>query len=342
MSNEVNVTQMNNDLDVIEENHKNQILSIHENMAELIERCNSIQVFEDDKESYDNAVELKRYVKSVHVSIDKKRKELKQPIIDYGKKLDSFVKEIYEPLVEAEKLIKSKMEVYEIKLEKIKAEKKLKEEEEAIQETLIENKIRELNLILGNINEAKSKKELLEIEKQLEEIDVNSFGKKSADVGFVLSQLKLTCSMAMRIYKDEDVNNVVTEQKPIGEKIPDDIDFVLFPVEDLIEKNTQEVLIKNEEGIFEEHSIPVNEFNPLDNVQEDLITPMTDDEVLNVINDITEHIFLSVCEFVEQKVTDKLSAYHHAENKNVNEHSDLIKEQVLVALSTKIKKSIIL
>ena len=36
MSNEVNVMQMNNDLDVIEQNHKNQILSIHENIAELI------------------------------------------------------------------------------------------------------------------------------------------------------------------------------------------------------------------------------------------------------------------------------------------------------------------
>jgi hypothetical protein len=342
MKNELDVTLMNNDLDVIEQNHKNEILSIHENMAELIEQCNSIQVFEDDKKSYDNAVELKKYVKSVHVSVDKKRKELKQPIIDYGKKLDAFAKEIYEPLVQAEKIVKSKMEVYEIKLEKLKAEKKVKEEEDLIQEALIENKIRELNLILGHINEAKSKRELLEIEKQLEKIDVNSFGKKSADVGFVLSQLKLTCSMAMRIFKDEDLNNVVEEQKPIGEKIPDDSDFVLFTVEDLIEKKTQEVLIKNEEGIFEEHSIPANQFNPLDNVQEDLITPMTDNDVINVINDITEHIFLSVCEFVEQKVTDKLSAYHHAEKKNVNEHSDLIKEQVLVALSTKIKKSIIL
>lgn len=342
MKNELDVTLMNNDLDVIEQNHKNEILSIHENMAELIEQCNSIQVFEDDKTSYDNAVELKKYVKSVHVSVDKKRKELKQPIIDYGKKLDAFAKEIYEPLVQAEKVVKSKMEIYEIKLEKIKAEKKAKEEEDLIQAELIENKIRELNLILGHINEAKSKRELLEIEKQLEKIDVNSFGKKSADVGFVLSQLKLTCSMAMRIFKDEDVTKVVTEQKPIGEKIPDDIDFVLFPVEDLIEKNTQEVLIKNEEHIFEEHSIPANEFNPLDNVQEDLITSMTDDEVINVIKDITENIFLSVCEFVKQKVTDKLSVYHHAEKKNVNEHSDLIKEQVLVALLTKIKKSIIL
>jgi len=342
MKNELDVTLMKNDLDVIEQNHKKEILSIHENMAELIEQCNSIQVFEDDKTSYDNAVELKKYVKSVHVSVDKKRKELKQPIIDYGKKLDAFAKEIYEPLVQAEKVVKSKMEIYEIKLEKIKAEKKSKEEEDLIQAELIENKIRELNLILGHINEAKSKRDLLEIEKQLEKIDVNSFGKKSADIGFVLSQLKLTCSMAMRIFKDEDVINVVTEQKPIGEKIPDDIDFVLFPVEDLIEKNTQEVLIKNEEHIFEEHSIPAYEFNFLDNVQEDLITSMTDDEVINVIKDITENIFLSVCEFVEQKVTDKLSVYHHAEKKNVNEHSDLIKEQVLVALSTKIKKSIIL
>lgn len=257
-------------------------------------------------------------------------------------KIGFFVKEIYEPLVEAEKLIKSKMEVYEIKLEKIKAEKKAKEEEELIREALIENKIRELNLILGSINEAKSKKELLEIEKQLDEIDINSFGKKSGDVGFVLSQLKLTCSMAMRIYKDEDVNNVVTEQKPIGEKIPDDIDFVLFPVEDLIEKNTQEVLIKNEEDNFEEDVFIVHQFNPLNNVQEDLITPMTDDEVLNVINELTEDIFIFVCEFVEQKVTDTLSAYHHFEKKSVIENYDLIKEKVLVALSTKIAKSITL
>jgi len=187
MKNELDVTLMKNDLDVIEQNHKKEILSIHENMAELIEQCNYIQVFEDDKTSYDNAVELKKYVKSVHVSVDKKRKELKQPIIDYGKKLDAFAKEIYEPLVQAEKVVKSKMEIYEIKLEKIKAEKKSKEEEDLIQAELIENKIRELNLILGHINEAKSKRDLLEIEKQLEKIDVNSFGKKSADIGFVLS-----------------------------------------------------------------------------------------------------------------------------------------------------------
>jgi hypothetical protein len=102
MKNEVNV--MENDLSVIEQNHRNQVLAIHENMQELLQQCQDIQVFEDDKASYDNAVELKRLVKSVHVAIDKERKELKQPVIDYGEKLDAFVKEIYEPLVEAEKL----------------------------------------------------------------------------------------------------------------------------------------------------------------------------------------------------------------------------------------------
>ena len=335
MKNEVNV--MENDLSVIEQNHRNQILAIHENMQDLLQQCQDIQVFEDDKASYDSAVELKRLVKNVHVSIDKKRKELKQPVIDYGKKLDSFVKEIYEPLVEAEKLVKSKMEGYEARLEIIKEEKRKQEEAEKEHEIMLENKVREINNLLAQINSATSKQELVDIENILDAIDINSFGKKSADVGFIVNQMKLTCSMAMRSFKEEI--KTTENETPIGEEIPENISILLPPNESF-----QKVLIKDENGIFDEISLPINqnEFNPLDNVQEDLITPMTDDEVINVINDITEHIFLSVCEFVEQKVTDKLSAYHHAEKKNVNEHSDLIKEQVLVALSTKIKKSIIL
>lgn len=335
MKNEVNV--MENDLSVIEQNHRNQILAMHENMQELIQKCNDIQVFEDDKASYDNAVELKRLVKNVHVSIDKKRKELKQPVIDYGKKLDAFVKEIYEPLVEAEKLVKSKMAGYEARLEALKEEKRKQEEAEKEHEIMLENKIREINNLLAQINSATSKQELIDIENTLDAIDINSFGKKSADVGFIVNQMKLTCSMAMRSFKEE--LQVEEKQIPIGEEIPENISILLPPNE-----SVQKVLIKDENGIFDEITLPINqtEFNPLDNVQEDVLQPMTDDEVINVINDITEHIFLSVCEFVEQKVTDKLSAYHHAENKNVNEHSDLIKEQVLVALSTKIKKSIIL
>ena len=92
---ELNVVVMDNEISVIEENHHNAILSIHENMQQLVADCNDIEVVEDDKETYDRAVELKRVVKSTHVAIEKKRKELKQPLIDYGKRLDKWVEGIY-------------------------------------------------------------------------------------------------------------------------------------------------------------------------------------------------------------------------------------------------------
>ena len=121
MKNELSkVGEIESEISIIEQSHKSAILSIHENMQQLINDCLSINVSEDDKETYDRAVELKRVVKSTHVSIEKKRKEVKQPLIDYGKKLDKWVEEIYTPLVNAEKIVKKKMEVYEAKQELLK------------------------------------------------------------------------------------------------------------------------------------------------------------------------------------------------------------------------------
>ena len=70
------VGQIESEISIIEQSHKSAILSIHENMQQLINDCLSINVSEDDKETYDRAVELKRVVKSTHVSIEKKRKVL--------------------------------------------------------------------------------------------------------------------------------------------------------------------------------------------------------------------------------------------------------------------------
>lgn len=318
MKNEVNV--MENDLSVIEQNHRNQILAMHENMQELIQKCNDIQVFEDDKESYDNAVELKRLVKNVHVSIDKKRKELKQPVIDYGKKLDAFVKEIYEPLVEAEKLVKSKMAGYEARLELIKEERKKQEELEKEHEIMLENKIREINNLLAEINSATSKQELINIENTLDAININSFGKKSADVGFIVNQMKLTCSMAMRTFKDEV--KIVENQSPIGEEIPENISILLPPNE-----SVQKVLIKDENEI----SLPINqsEFNALDNVQEDVLQRMNDNEIFDFVNDTLNKIYSSVQDSIIQKIKSELSIYHHAEKKNVKEHEEFLIESIV-------------
>ena len=322
MKNEVNV--MENDLSVIEQNHRNQILAMHENMQELIQKCQDIQVFDDDKASYDNAVELKRLVKNVHVSIDKKRKELKQPVIDYGKKLDAFVKEIYEPLVEAEKLVKFKMAGYEARLEEIKEERKKQEELEKEHEIMLENKIREINNLLAEINSATSKQELIAIEKILDAIDINSFGKKSADVGFIVNQMKLTCSMAMRTFKDEV--ETVENKNSIGEEIPEDISIFLAPRE-----NVQKVLIKDENGIFDEISLPINqsEFNPLDNVQEDVLQRMNDDEIFDFVNDTLNKIYSSVQDSIILKIKSELSIYHHPEKKNVKEHEELLIESIV-------------
>ena len=129
MKNELlKVEEIESEISIIEQSHHSAILSIHENMQQLINDCLTISVIEDDKQSYDNAVELKRVVKQTHIAIEKKRKELKQPLIDYGKRLDRWVEEIYTPLVNAEKIVKKKMEVYEAKQEQLKQERKLIED----------------------------------------------------------------------------------------------------------------------------------------------------------------------------------------------------------------------
>lgn len=317
MKNENNVAIMENDLSVIEENHKSQILAIHENMQDLINQVDAIEVLEDDTESYKKAVELKRIVKATHVSVEKKRKELKQPVIDYGKRLDTFVKEIYEPLIEAEKVIKSKMEKYEARLEKIKEERRREEEELRLQEQVLEQKIQEINMFLVEINSAKSKQDLINIENKLDAIDINSFGKKSAEIGFIITQLKMTCSIAMRLFKEE----LVAEN----------------PSEDLIEKNTQEVLIKNEEGIFEEFSFPVTEFNPLENVQ-DFVEQMTEDEIIETINNVYKAIQPFVLDDIISRIKIQLYLLSDLDNKNLEEHREMIIEQVMIQLAILITK----
>lgn len=227
MKNEVVKAELlDNEISVIEQSHKSAILSVHENMQQLVSDCLSIEVYEDDKKSYDRAVELKRIVKSTHVAIEKKRKELKQPLIDYGKRLDKWVEEIYTPLVNAEKIVKNKMEIYEQKQETLKQQRKIEEEKKQAEEQLIEEKLKELNSILGKINSAKSKKELNDISTYLEDVVLSEFGKKSDEAGFILNQLRLTCSMASRLIKDEEEQIVETTKinsTPITSDLIDDL-----------------------------------------------------------------------------------------------------------------------
>jgi hypothetical protein len=343
MNNEVSkVEKIEAELSIIEQSHKSAILSIHENMQQLINDCLSINVSEDDKETYDRAVELKRVVKATHVSMEKKRKEVKQPLIDYGKRLDRWVEEIYTPLVNAEKIVKKKMEVYEAKQEKLKQERKLIEEQKQQEELQLEIRLKNLNSQLERINSAKNKAELKEIEIYLDGIVLSEFGAKSGEAGFILNQLKLTCSMASRLIKDEEEKPVEApklETTPITDnflkelkEIPNEptkkfvIEKVVFEneVSDSISENkseeTQEVLIKNEEGIFEEISIPLSK--PTEKIK------ASDDDILSMIDNVSQVVLQDVISLIDDRTKSFLSNADAFYNLDFSEHKELIYSEV--------------
>lgn len=212
-------------IQTLEENSKADLLSIHENMNGLIERAELITIDLDSVESYDDAVNLKRVIKSTHVAIEKRRKELKAPIIDAGKRLDDFAKSIYNPLKEAENLLKEKMLPYEQEQERIKEQERIEQEKQQQEKDALNEKLMQLNSILPEINSCKNKKQVEQIENKLDSINPKEFGERSHEAGFILTNLKMTCSM-------------------IKKSLPDD---------------TQEVLLKDENGIFEEVSFPITE-----------------------------------------------------------------------------------
>ncbi len=330
MKNELlKVEEIESEISIIEQSHHSAILSIHENMQQLINDCLTISVIEDDKQSYDNAVELKRVVKQTHIAIEKKRKELKQPLIDYGKRLDRWVEEIYTPLVNAEKIVKKKMEVYEAKQEQLKQERKLIEDEKQKEELQLEIRLKNLNSQLERINSAKNKAELKEIEIYLDGIVISEFGAKSGEAGFILNQLKLTCSMASRLMKDEEeipVEAPKLESTPITDDFLNDLkEMSNEPIKKVVIENesqdTQEVLIKNEEGIFEEVSIPLS-------VPANEPIKASDDDVISMLDNVSANVINDVISLIDERTKSFLNNAEAFQNLDFSEHRELIYSEV--------------
>lgn len=221
------------------------------------------------------------------------------------------------------------MEVYEAKQEKLKQERKLIEDEKQKEELQLEIRLKNLNSQLERINSAKNKAELKEIEIYLDGIVISEFGAKSGEAGFILNQLKLTCSMASRLMKDEEE---IPVEAPKMESTPITDDFVNElkemsnePIKKVVIENepqdTQEVLIKNEEGIFEEISIPVSKpvNEPVKASDEDVIS-MLDKVSANVINDV-------IC-LIDERTKSFLNNTEAFENLDFSEHRELIYSEV--------------
>ena len=214
-----------NEITSIQKKVKVDLMSVHENVNQLIKSAEFIIVKVDDKDSYKEAVELKKVIKNTHVAVEKKRKELKAPIIEAGKSLDAFAKSIYVPLKDAESILKEKMLPYEQEQEKIKEQERIAKEKEQQEKDALNEKLMHLNSILPDINSCKNKSEIQEIENKLSEINPKDFGERSDEAGFILTNLKTTCMM-------------------IKKSLPED---------------TQEVLIKNGSGEYKEASFPITE-----------------------------------------------------------------------------------
>ena len=333
MKNEVSkVVELENEISVIEQSHKSAILSVHENMQQLVSDCLTIEIYEDDKQSYDQAVELKRIVKSTHVAIEKKRKELKQPLIDYGKRLDKWVEEIYSPLVNAEKIVKKKMEIYEEKQEKIKQERKIAEEKKQQEEILIDERLRNLNAVLEKINFAKTKKELNDISEYLDLINLSDFGKKSDEAGFILNQLRLTCSMASKILKDDEekpLESKKLETTPITDELVDEIKESqnvssnnVVQVQDIkIEaKNVVEPNLENSKKIF-------NDFN--DKIEEEIKQlKATDDDVIEMIDKASNYVIKDVTLLINDMTKIMIENEELNTIKNFSDFKELIINEV--------------
>lgn len=338
MKNELlKVEEIESEISIIEQSHHSAILSIHENMQQLINDCLAIEVDEIDKQKYDVALELKRVVKSTHVAIEKKRKELKQPLIDYGKRLDRWVEEIYTPLVNAEKILKKKMEVYEVKQEKLKQERKLLEDEKQKEELELEIRLKNLNNQLERINSATNKVDLKDIETYLDSIVISEFGAKSNEAGFILNQLKLTCSMASRLMKDEEeilVETLKMETTPITDDLLNDLKEMSneSPRNVVIENSNnvnvienleeiQEILIKNEKGIFEEISICIND-------SENTSIKSTDDDVVAMIDNVVSSVMNDVLSLIVERTNLYLTNEEAFNDKDFSEHKSLIFSEV--------------
>jgi hypothetical protein len=261
------------------------------------------------------------------------------------------VEEIYTPLVNAEKIVKKKMEVYEAKQEKLKLERKLAEEKQKQEEVEMEVRLKELNNQLPLITNAKSKAEIHEIENYLDSINLSDFGAKSGEAGFILNQLKLTCSLAYRAIKDDEetpVEETKLDSTPITDdllnelkespssnvyKFPTSSDYV--PSDETIEENSSlDETIEQEEylEVIDDEVKSDSEITSINNeteIKEEIIE-FSDEEIISTISDFTD-AFLNHAEvYIANQFSQYVSAKYDCKLTQFNiEHLNYMTSEVI-------------
>lgn len=105
----------------------------------------------DDKEGYEECKKARVEVKTLRVSIEKRRKELKKDSLEFGRMVDGKAKELSAPLEEVEAHLKAQQDIIdaEKKRRKEEAERKERERVEGMFKTLVSVGIN--NLTMGEV-----------------------------------------------------------------------------------------------------------------------------------------------------------------------------------------------
>jgi len=102
-----------------------ELAKMQEIVPTLIDRANAFEV--DTDQQYEKGSQVLNYLKTQATSLDKLRKHFKQPILESGRRIDTFFKELTAPAKEAIEIVNDKMGVWW----RIKDEERKKAEEQA-------------------------------------------------------------------------------------------------------------------------------------------------------------------------------------------------------------------
>ena len=76
----------------------------------LIDRANAFEV--DNDAQYEKGSQVLAYLKTQTTSLDKLRRHFKQPILESGRRIDAFFKELTQPALEAVEIVDGKMSTW--------------------------------------------------------------------------------------------------------------------------------------------------------------------------------------------------------------------------------------
>jgi len=97
-----------------------ELAKMQEIVPTLVARANAFEVTSD--EQYETGSQVLAYLKTQSTSLDKLRRHFKQPILESGRRIDAFFKELTQPAKEAIEIVDDKMGTWWRYKEKVRAE----------------------------------------------------------------------------------------------------------------------------------------------------------------------------------------------------------------------------